>query len=72
MADTGTLQGWTVRTRDGESQIFGLIGIDGADNVLLHRVLAPSDALTLGMRLKAQWGEQRSGEITDIDGFVPE
>jgi uncharacterized OB-fold protein len=68
----GTLEGWTVRTREGASVTYGLVRLDGADSVLLHRVDVPADDLEVGMRVAARWAAERTGEITDIDAFVAE
>jgi uncharacterized protein len=72
LADAGVLEGWTTRVRDGAAVTFGMVRLDGADTALLHRVEAPADALATGLRVQARWGEQRSGEITDVEAFVPE
>ncbi len=51
---------------------FALIRPDGADTALLHAVRASGpDALAKGMRLRAQWREERKSAVTDVY-FVPE
>jgi uncharacterized protein len=72
LADTGVLEGWTTRTRDGESVTFGMIRLDGADTALLHRVEIGGEPLTIGLRVKARWAEEKQGEITDVVAFEPE
>lgn len=69
LADTGTLEGWTTRTRDGEAVTFGMIRLDGADTALLHRVDVPEFDLAVGARVRARWNGTREGEITDIEAF---
>lgn len=51
---------------------FALILLDGADTPLPHAVKANSSSdISTGMRVVAQWRQQRKGAITDIY-FVPE
>jgi uncharacterized protein len=51
---------------------FALIHLDGADIPLVHAVDAGSpDAMSTGMRVAAQFREERTGAITDVY-FVPE
>src|SRR5579871_623848 len=52
---------------------FGLIKLDGADTALLHYIDAGSiEAMSTGMRVRADWQPSRAGHITDIRAFVPE
>jgi uncharacterized OB-fold protein len=71
LADSGVLEGWTVRTRDEEETIFGLVRLDGADTVLLHRISADPAALRVGLRVQARWSQEQQGEITDVEAFEP-
>jgi uncharacterized OB-fold protein len=49
---------------------LGLVRLDGADTVLLHRLLdVPEPAI--GMRVVAVVAEVRAGSILDVDGFRP-
>ena len=51
---------------------LGLVRLDGADTVLLHRVLEPGDEpLEIGRRVEVvvRPAEQRTGSILDIEGF---
>jgi uncharacterized OB-fold protein len=51
---------------------FALIQLDGADTPFVHAVDAGSiDAMSTGMRVAAQFREEREGAITDVY-FVPE
>jgi hypothetical protein len=51
---------------------FALIALDGADTPMLHAVDAGSlDAMSVGMRVAAQYRDERHGAITDVY-FVPE
>lgn len=72
LSDTGVLEGWTTRTRDGAAVTFGMIRLDGADTALMHRVEAAPGKLAVGMRVKARWSDEKHGEITDVDAFEPE
>lgn len=69
LADSGVLEGWTARSRDGSTVTFGLIRLDGADSALLHRVDLPEAELVAGARVRARWSGARDGEITDIEVF---
>lgn len=52
---------------------WALIRLDGADTALLHAVDAGDEAaMSTGMRVAVRWREERSGEIHDIECFVPE
>lgn len=52
---------------------LAMIQLDGADTAMLHGVLVdgPADMRT-GMRVRAQWRDEREGHIHDLSGFVPE
>jgi uncharacterized OB-fold protein len=51
---------------------FALITLDGADTAFVHAVDAGSiDKMSTGMRVKAQYRDERKGAITDVY-FVPE
>ena len=52
---------------------WALIRLDGADTALLHAVDAGDEAaMATGMRVSVRWRQERSGEIQDIECFVPE
>lgn len=79
VADTGTVTSWTWVPEPVKGQpfdrpfAFALVTLDGADTPLLHAldVSSPDDVQT-GMRVKVRWREERVGDITDIECFVPE
>lgn len=57
-----------------EPESFGLVRLDGADAVLLHRVLdAGDEPLEIGQRVEAivRSPNEREGSILDIEGFRP-
>lgn len=57
-----------------EPETFGLVRLDGADAVLLHRVLDPGDEpLEIGERVDTilRGPNEREGTILDIQGFRP-
>lgn len=55
-----------------EPVTLGLIRLDGADAVLLHRVLdAGDEPLEIGERVEAILATDRTGSILDIEGFRP-
>jgi len=79
VSDTGTVTSWTWVPEPVKGQpldrpfAFALVTLDGADTPLLHAldVSSPDDVET-GMRVKVRWREERTGDITDIEAFVPE
>ncbi len=51
---------------------FALIQLDGADTPLVHALKASGpEAVSTGMRVRAQWRKERKSAITDVY-FVPE
>jgi uncharacterized OB-fold protein len=49
---------------------YGLVRLDGADAVLLHRIIEQGDEpLEIGARVEAVIEDQRAGSILDIRGF---
>jgi len=78
VADAGvvTTWAWVAEPRPKhplqEPFAFALVRLDGADTALLHAVAAPAmDAMATGMRVRARWRDERSGDITDIVCFEP-
>ncbi len=79
VADTGTVTSWTWVPEPVKGQpldrpfAFALVTLDGADVPLLHAldVASPADVET-GQRVRIRWREERVGDITDIECFVPE
>ncbi len=76
----GVLESFTVTYVDHEGRpleapvVYGLVRLDGADAVLLHRVLeAEETAFEVGMRVEAvlEPPERRRGSILDVAGFRP-
>jgi uncharacterized protein len=52
---------------------FALIKVDGADTGLIHVLTAESpDEISIGMRVKPRWKDERVGKIDDIEGWEPE
>jgi uncharacterized OB-fold protein len=52
---------------------FALIQPDGATNPFVHAVDAGDiGAMKTGMRVTPRWRDERKGNITDIEAFVPE
>jgi len=57
-----------------EPELYGLVRLDGADAVLLHRVLdAGDEPLEIGERVElvVRRPSDRVGAISDIEGFRP-
>jgi uncharacterized OB-fold protein len=74
----GTLESFTVAHVDvddatmQEPVAVGLVRLDGADTVLLHRLLGDED-WDIGMRVEASLrpAGERVGSILDVEGFRP-
>ena len=47
---------------------FALVRLDGADTVVLHRLLGTTD---IGGRVRAVLRQDRTGSIHDVEGFDP-
>jgi len=55
-----------------EPAIVGLVRLDGADAVLLHRIVQAGDEpLEIGERVEVVLVPERRGSILDIEGFRP-
>lgn len=73
----GELVSWTVARVDvddrplDEPVTYGLVRLDGADTVFLHRLIDLEDAPEIGGRLRAVLAEDRTGSIFDVEGFAP-
>lgn len=63
----GVLTAWTEVPGRG---VVGMIRLDGADTPLIHRLI--DGTWTTGDRVRARFATERTGNITDIVGFVPE
>jgi uncharacterized OB-fold protein len=70
----GTLDSWTVAHEDVDGApldppvTWALVRLDGADTVLLHRLLAPAE---IGARVRAVLREDRVASVLDLEGFEP-
>jgi uncharacterized OB-fold protein len=52
---------------------WALIRLDGAETAVLHVVDAGDESrIRTGLRVKPRWRAERSGDIHDIEAFVPE
>jgi uncharacterized protein len=73
----GELLSWTVARVDVDDRpidppvLFGLVRMDGADTVLLHRLVGFEDDPELGARVRAVLAPSREGSIFDVEGFAP-
>ncbi len=68
-ADTGTVETWSWSADD--ERAWAMIKLDGADVAMMHRVdVASADDMSTGMRVQAQWADERRGAIDDIATFV--
>jgi uncharacterized OB-fold protein len=72
----GTLESFTIVHEDVDGEPVeppapvGLVRLDGADTVLVHRLLGDAE-WAIGMRVEAELrpAEQRIGSILDVEGF---
>ena len=70
----GTVESWTVARQDVDGTrlepplTVALVRLEGADTVLLHRLLGPAD---IGGRVRAVLRQDRTGSIHDLEGFDP-
>jgi uncharacterized OB-fold protein len=54
-----------------EPATFGLVRLDGADALFLHRILDADEPLEIGERVEAVLSDERTGSILDVEGFRP-
>jgi hypothetical protein len=78
VSDEGTVQGWTWAPDPLPGQpleqpfAWVLVRLDGADTSMLHALDAGSPAdVSTGMRVRARWAAERTGNIRDIVCFEP-
>lgn len=73
----GELVSWTVARVDVDDRpldapvVFGLVKLDGADTVLLHRIVDLRGDPEIGGRVRAVLSSTREGSIFDVEGFAP-
>ncbi|TYL55776.1 DNA-binding protein [Nocardioides sp. BGMRC 2183] len=73
LPDTGTVTSWTWVSEPVAGQpfdrpfAFALVTLDGADAPFLHAVDVTSpEQISTGMRVRARWAAERSGQMTDV------
>lgn len=78
VSDVGTVQTWSWVADPLPGQPFdrpfayALIKLDGADTAILHAVDVASPAdISTGLRVRARWAAERTGDIHDIEAFEP-
>jgi uncharacterized OB-fold protein len=73
----GELISWTLVRVDVDDQpldrpvTYGLVRLDGADTVLLHRLLDVDGEPAIGARVHAVFAPIREGSMLDVEGFAP-
>jgi uncharacterized OB-fold protein len=73
----GEIVSWTLVRVDVDDQprdrpvTYGLVRLDGADTVLLHRLLDVDGEPTIGDRVRAVLASDRDGSMLDVSGFAP-
>ncbi len=75
----GVVKGFTWNAHPTQKQpldrpfAWALVELDGADTTMLHALAVDSpDAVSMGMRVRPRWREERRGHVTDLECFVPE
>jgi len=74
----GEVVSWTLVRVDVDDQpldrpvTYGLVRLDRADTVLLHRLLLEKRGEpTIGERVRAVFAPEREGSMLDVEGFAP-
>jgi uncharacterized protein len=73
----GEVLSWTIARVDVDDHpldqpvTYGLVRLDGADTVFLHRLVDLGGDPAIGMRVRAVLGPDREGSILDVEGFRP-
>ena len=73
----GELVSWTIVRVDVDDDpldrpvTYGLVRLDGADTILLHRLIEVDGEPAIGMRVRAVFEDRRDGSILDLEGFAP-
>jgi uncharacterized OB-fold protein len=73
----GELVSWTLARVDVDDRpldqpvVAGIVRLDGADTVLLHRLVGFEGEPELGARVRAVLSPAREGSILDVEGFAP-
>jgi uncharacterized OB-fold protein len=73
----GVLESYTIGHIDvngdllDEPATLGLVKLDGAETVLMHRILEGDEALEVGSRAEVVLKTERTGSILDVEGFRP-
>jgi uncharacterized OB-fold protein len=73
----GELVSWTLVREDVDGNpveppvVYGLVRLDGADTVMLHRLVGLAGEPSIGGRVRAAIEETRDGSILDVVGFEP-
>lgn len=76
VGETGVVTTWAWNDRPLAGQPFdrpfawALVKLDGADTSLLAALDAPREEIATGMRVHAQWSDDRVGSITDLKFFT--
>jgi uncharacterized OB-fold protein len=79
VADAGAVTSWTWIEHPRPKHplqrpfAFALIRLDGADTSMLHVVDTAGDPAIMrtGLRVRASWRAETTGDITDIESFEP-
>lgn len=79
VGDHGTIMTYTVGYADvrgnplDEPRISAMVKLDGGDSWIMGVVedCKPED-VSVGMRVKVKWSEERTGNLQDMRAFVPE
>lgn len=66
---------WNERVLDGQPFdrpfAWAMVRLDGADTPMLHAVDAPREQMAAGMRVRARFAAERTGNPEDLECFEP-
>ncbi len=71
LSGEGSIEAVTVAHHRPDAPVYGLIALDGATTLLLHRLGGGAERLAAGARVRPVWRAERTGSILDIDHFAP-
>lgn len=79
IGNDGTVESFTVSYLDvdgnrlKEPEVWGLVRLNGASTMFLHRLLCKPKAARIGMKVNARFKpkNKRMGRMDDIEGFAP-
>lgn len=71
LSGEGSIEAVSIAHHLPGAPVYGLIRLDGATTLLLHRLGGGAEHLAAGARVRPVWRAERTGSILDIDHFAP-